>query len=185
MTTVGPSPEDKSQALMQIYQAIGYFVSQWSLAEELLYIIYYRAARLPEFEFAEDFFAIDSYPMRSKLITSAIRQKYWRDKNKCQYWESKIKSLNEFYKFRNYVAHNPIHAPQLRIDATVPSGEGRIFITHDYLVFPTFYSSRGGIGKDGVGFLEIVTKGKKLAIAIASLRKEIPRDFPENLQNPL
>ena len=109
MSTVAPAPEDLDPRLLRLYQVIGYFITRWSLVEELLYVIYFRASKLPEYQCAEDFFSVDSYNLRTKFTIFAALARFPGDNVKQRYWESKIKSLNEFFKFRNFLAHNPVH----------------------------------------------------------------------------
>lgn len=174
MSTQSPPASSADPQLLKLYQVIGYYIARWSLVEELLYIIYFRASRLPEYACAEGFFAIDSYHVRTKFTIFTIRSKFAKNREKRDYWEHAVKSLNDFYSFRNFIAHNPVHEPQLRIDFRVP----RTLVTRDYVVHTSFYQGRKPkkicSGKD------IAEKAKQLDKAISRLRKEIAADFPED-----
>ena len=55
---------------------------------------------------------------------------------------------------------------------------GRVFVTHDYVVYPTFYQGRKK--NVGYGYMDSALKAKKMDAVIKSLRVEIARDFPES-----
>lgn len=175
MITHAPLPEDAHPNLLRLYQAIGYYITSWSRVEELLYVIYFRATKLPEYLCAAEFFEIDSFAMRSKFTIFAVRSLYLKDKKKREYWETKIKSLNDYYQFRNFLAHNPVHEPQTRIEFAIQKA---VTLT-DYAVLPSFYHPK--LKKGGWGIGEIAKRANKLEEIISSLTKEIARDFPETL----
>ena len=174
MPTLSPPPDQGDPKLVELYRVIGYYITRWSIVEELLFIIYHRAMGLPPNQCANEFFLVDSYSMRVKFTIIAVRAKFRREPKKRKYWEERIKSFNEFYSFRNFIAHNPVHEPQLQIDFTFP----RALVTREYVVHSYFYSERKQ--KISYNYGHIARKAKKLDLAIARLRKEISRDFTEN-----
>ena len=90
MPTQSPPENAIDPKLLLLYQVVGYYITRWSLVEELLYIVYYRASGLHEQACAAEFFEVDSYKMRKKFTLFAIRAKFRTDRAKKKYWEDRI-----------------------------------------------------------------------------------------------
>lgn len=174
MTTSSPPPEDQSPSLLSLYEKIGYFITRWALAEELFYVVYTRCLGLPEGTHAAEFFEVDSYRMRQTFTLMAIRGHFLHARDKKDEWERRVKDFNGYYATRNYLAHNPVHEPQLSIDFV----SQRALSATTYVVHPSFYQKKGM--KRLYTSKDIASEAASLDRAIAELRLCIQRDFPTN-----